>query len=235
LERDLAVGLNPKSVQTLRTDLRSPSDHLPSGLGPICPHGSSWRAGSIPAGDTRECGVVAFFALVDLLAWQDEAGVSPPSSPGLVDRITQAVLKRLLMVQDEGGRNKQFNNPLAEMMGGTVAEIPSTYRRLSPIYHVGAHRSPALLLQGSDDVFGLALGVQRLHECLCAAGVPSAPLELPHTEHGLDLLLAHVSPTTRAATSGVEHSLHGWDEEWNVGEEIQVRDRGVYRIIRRGV
>jgi acetyl esterase/lipase len=112
------------------------------------------------------------------------------------------------MIQNEGDRDKQFDSFVAEMLGGTAAEIPETYRLLSPIYHVGTHCPPTLLLQGSDDVFGLAPGVRRLHESLRAAGVPSALLEFPHTEHGFDLLLPQISPATRAATRGVEQFLN---------------------------
>ena len=158
-------------------------------------------------GDTSVHGVVAFYPPVDLLGLQDQGGDSAPSSSGLVDRISQAVLNRLFMIQNEGDPDKQFDNFVAEMLGGTAAEIPDTYRLLSPIYHVGTHCPPTLLLQGSDDVFGLAPGVRRLHERLRAAGVPSALLEFPHTEHGFDLLLPRISPMTRAATRGVEQFL----------------------------
>jgi acetyl esterase/lipase len=159
------------------------------------------------AGDTSVRGVVAFYPPVDLLAMEEGGSVSPPSSPGLLDRIGQAMLKRLFAMQDEGGHEKQFDNFFAEMVGGTAAEIPDTYRLLSPIYHVGAHCPPTLLLQGSDDVFGLAPAVRRLHECLQAAGVPSALLEFPHTEHGFDLLLPQIAPAARAATRAVERFL----------------------------
>jgi acetyl esterase/lipase len=159
------------------------------------------------AGDTSVHAVVAFYPPVDLLALEDESGGSPPSSPGLTDRLAQAMLARLFGVQDDGDRKTQAFDLLTEMLGGTAAEIPDTYRLLSPIYHVGAHCPPTLLLQGSDDLFGLAPPVRRLHGRLRAAGVPSALLEFPHTEHAFDLLLPHISPTARAATRGVEQFL----------------------------
>ena len=158
-------------------------------------------------GDTNVHGVVAFYPPVDLLTHQDELGDRPPSSPGLAERITQAILNRLFRVQDESGRQSQSFDLLTEMLGGTAAETPDTYRLLSPIYHVGAHCPPTLLLQGSDDVFGLAPAVRRLHECLRAAGVPSVLLEFPHTDHAFDLILPHISPTARAATRAVEQFL----------------------------
>jgi len=160
-------------------------------------------------GDTSVCGVVAFYPPVDLLAWADEAGDGLPSSPGVVDRAVQALLSRLFRIGDGPGREEPSNNFLPEMLGGTPAEIPDAYRLLSPIYHVGAHCPPTLLLQGSDDVFALTPAVRRLHERLRTAGVPSALLEFPHTEHGFDLLLPQVSPTARAATRAVVRFLAG--------------------------
>jgi acetyl esterase/lipase len=197
-----AYGVNPDRVVLMGG---SAGAHLAL-LAAYTPGNPAFRPAGA-AGDTSVRAVVAFYPPVDLLALQDEAGDSLPSSPGLADRIAQAMLKRLFRVQDERGRKKQSFDLLTEMLGGTAAEIPSTYRLLSPIYHVGAHCPPTLLLQGSDDVFGLAPAVRRLHECLRAAGVPSALLEFPHTEHGFDLLLPHISPTARAATRGVEQFL----------------------------
>jgi acetyl esterase/lipase len=158
-------------------------------------------------GDTSVHGVIAFYPPVDLLACQDEASSSRPPSPGLVDRIAEAILQRLFEVKDGDGGKWQVDSFFPEMLGGTAAEIPDTYRLLSPIYHVGAHCPPTLLLQGSDDVFGLTSGVRRLDERLRAAGVPSVLLEFPHTEHGFDLLLPEISPPARAATRAVEQFL----------------------------
>ena len=158
-------------------------------------------------GDTGVQGVIAFYPPVDLLGWQDEASYTQPPSPGLLERAAQGMLKRLFEIDDANGREWQVDSFLPEMLGGTAAEIPDTYRLLSPIYHVGAHCPPTLLLQGSDDVFGLTPGVRRLDERLRAAGVPSVLLEFPHTEHGFDLILPEISPSARAATRAVEQFL----------------------------
>jgi acetyl esterase/lipase len=201
-ENGPAYGVNPDRIVLMGG---SAGAHLALLAAYTPGHPAFWPAGA--AGDTSVRGVVAFYPPVDLLAMQEEGSVNPPSSPGLADRIAQAMLKRLFMMRDEGDHKGQFDNFLAEMLGGTAAEIPDTYRLLSPIYHVGAHCPPTLLLQGSDDVFRLAPAVRRLHERLCAAGVSSALLEFPHTEHGFDLLLPQISPAARAATRGVEQFL----------------------------
>jgi acetyl esterase/lipase len=163
-----------------------------------------WPAGT--GGDTSVRGVVAFYPPVDLLELDDQAREALPSSPGPADRLAQAMLNRLFGARNDGGE-RWLDNLVAEMLGGSAAELPEPYRLLSPIYHAGAHCPPTLLLQGSDDLFGLAPAVRRLHERLCAVGVPAVLLEFPHTEHGFDLLLPQISPTGRAAARGVEHFL----------------------------
>lgn len=169
----------------------------------------AFRPGGVTghASDTRVHGVVAFYPPVDLLALENEGRDSAPSSPSSIDGIAEVMFKTVFNVQDEAGDKKPFDRFLADMLGGSAAAVPDTYRLLSPIYHVGPHCPPTLLLQGSDDVFRLAPSVRRLHECLREAGVPSALLEFPHTEHGFDLLLPHISPAARAATRSVERFL----------------------------
>jgi acetyl esterase/lipase len=213
-ENGPAYGVNPDGVVLMGG---SAGAHLAL-LAAYTPGHPAFRTAGA-ADDTSVRGAVAFYPPVDLLTLQDKASVSPSPSPGLADRISEAILKRLFQVQDKGGGREQSFDLLTEMLGGTAAEIPDTYRLLSPIYHVGAHCPPTLLLQGSDDVFGLAPAVRRLHECLSAAGVPAALLEFPHTEHGFDLLLPQISPTARAATRGVEQFL-----AWLVSDPLAVSD-----------
>ncbi len=155
------------------------------------------------AGDTSVRGVVAFYPPVDLLSMNDE-DKAMPSSPAIVDRLGRDMMKRFFRTQDASGDHRHYDHFLAEMLGGKVEDIPDTYRLLSPIYHVGPHCPPTLLIQGSDDVFGLAHGARRLHQSLGAAGAPSVMLEFPHTEHAFDLILPHISPTAQRSTRGVE-------------------------------
>ena len=116
-------------------------------------------------------------------------------------------LLRLSGLVPPGTPIESAGNYVAHLLGAEPSERIDLYQQLSPAARVGPHCPPTLLLQGSDDVFGLAPGVRRLHESLRSAGVPSALLEFPHTEHGFDLLLPHISPATRTATHGVEQFL----------------------------
>ena len=156
------------------------------------------------SGDTSVRGVVAFYPPVDLAAMQGESG---GDSSRQLDRVSRAVAEQLFAIRDEAGRRRVSADILAEMLGGSPAEVPDTYRLLSPSAYAGAGSPPTLLLQGTDDVFGMAPDVRRMHESLCAAGVPAVLLEFPHTEHAFDIILPAISPVSRASTRAVERFL----------------------------
>jgi acetyl esterase/lipase len=154
--------------------------------------------------DTGVRGVIAFYPPVDLLMHSGEGGESYRLASGPLDRLVDRMLKAIFLIKPgEDAEEIHFENMIAQMLGGTADEIPETYELLSPIRHVCSVCPPTLLLQGSDDVFGLAPAVRRLHEALRAAGSPSVLIEFPHTEHGFDLLLPGMSPMARAATRAV--------------------------------
>lgn len=102
---------------------------------------------------------------------------------------------------------EQTRNYIAELLGAEPADDPDLYQRLSPLGHVGSHCPPTLLLQGTADIFGMGPSVQRLHQALQAAGVPSVLVEFPHTDHAFDLVLPQVSPAAQAAVYDVERFL----------------------------
>lgn len=94
-----------------------------------------------------------------------------------------------------------------DILGGTPDEIPEVYQLCSPIEHINQACPPTLLIQDSDDVFGLTPHVRRLQQLLEEAGVPVVYLEYPHTEHGFDLILPQISPVAQAATREVQRFL----------------------------
>ena len=160
------------------------------------------------AGDTSVRGVVAFYPPVDFLTLSLQGGQRVASSPGFLDKAASGLMNRLFLLHAEDveakvGQKVDFDHFVAALLGGSAAEMPEIYRLLSPLYHVGDHCPPTLLLHGSDDVFGLTPGVRRLHQVLQETGVPAVLVEFPHTEHGFDLILPQVSPVARAATQDV--------------------------------
>ncbi|HSJ58266.1 MAG TPA: alpha/beta hydrolase [Anaerolineae bacterium] len=160
------------------------------------------------AGDTAVHSVVAFYPPVDFLDTSFQGGQDAPAAHGGLDRVGRGMMKRLFSldaedVEDKVGRHVGFDDFMTALLGGSPDEIPDTYRLLSPIYHVGDHCPPTLLVHGSDDVFGLTPGVHRLHRALQEVDVPVVLVEFPHTDHGFDLILPQISPVAMAATRDV--------------------------------
>jgi acetyl esterase/lipase len=160
--------------------------------------------------------VIAFYPPVDFIEMHTRTQETIAAAVGPLDEAALGMMGRLFMLHDlaagrdgraEAGPEVDMGNLIARILGGEPDDVPDTYRLLSPIFHVGPHCPPTLLLQGSDDVFELAPAVRRLHAGLQAAGVPSVLVEFPHTEHGFDLIFPRVSPLARAATRDVERFL----------------------------
>jgi acetyl esterase/lipase len=163
-------------------------------------------------GDTRVCGVVAFYPPVDLAELQSPLEqYTQRSTPSLLEQAADGMMHAVFQLPESqaAAGEDQTSRPdiISEMLGGRAAEIPETYRLLSPIAHVSPACPPTLLLQGADDVFDLAPGVRALHARLKGVGVPVVWVEFPHTDHGFDLLAPQVSPVAQAATYDVERFL----------------------------
>lgn len=98
-------------------------------------------------------------------------------------------------------------NILPNIVGGTPEEKLEEFHFGSPIYHIGEHCPPTLLLQGSHDFAGMHPDVYRFNQALNEAGVPSLLVEFSNTEHAFDILSPKWSPATQAATYDVERFL----------------------------
>jgi len=162
--------------------------------------------------DTSVCGVIAYYPPVDLIALQTPfEEYAQQSTPKLLEKVADGMMQaifRLDNVEKAESQGKETRyNMIAEMLGGTVDEIPETYKLLSPIHHVNSDCPPTLLLHGADDVFGLTPGVRQLQAKLEEANVPVVWVEFPHTEHGFDLLAPQISPVAQAATYDAERFL----------------------------
>lgn len=164
------------------------------------------------AGDTSVHGVVAFYPPVDFVDASFQGGPDAQAAHRRLDRVGRGMMSRLFLldaedVEDKVGRQVGFEGFVTALLGGGPDEIPETYRLLSPIYHVGDHCPPTLLLHGSEDVFDLTPGVHRVYHALREADVPAILVEFPYTDHGFDLILPQISPVARAATREVVRFL----------------------------
>jgi acetyl esterase/lipase len=164
-------------------------------------------------GDASVRGVIAFYPPVCFPELQElRHDINLRREDGLRaslnERVTNALLGRLLATQDGDSEcESTYRDFLPALLGGDPGEESGPYEVLSPIFHVGAHCPPALLLQGTDDIFVLAPAVRRTHRKLLQACAGSILVEFPYTEHAFDLVLPRVSPVAQAATYDVERFL----------------------------
>ncbi len=163
-------------------------------------------------GDDSVRGVVAFYPPTDFTALhqplaQAQSEEETPS-PDPLDRLSEAFFGLIFKLHgNDLDCEVSFRDFIPAIMGGGPDEIPETYQLLSPVHHVSPHCPPTLLLQGTDDIFGLAPAVRRLQRELRGASATSILVEFPHTEHAFDLVLPQVSPLAQAATYDVERFL----------------------------
>jgi acetyl esterase/lipase len=163
-------------------------------------------------GDDSVRGVVAFYPPTDFTALHEPPAQAQPgeeiSSSDPLDRLSEACFGLIFNLHgNDLDCDVSFRDFIPAILGGRPDEIPDTYRLLSPVHHVDPHCPPTLLLQGTDDIFGLAPAVRRLQRELQGAGATSILVEFPHAEHAFDLVLPQVSPLAQAATYDVERFL----------------------------
>ena len=163
--------------------------------------------------DTGVRGVISYYGLADLEATYRHFKENFQNYLGENTRIGRAIIpwwERQSQQTRLLGESAHLVLPadlVPSVMGGTAEELPDLYRLGSPIHHVDSDCPPTLLVQGAHDFAGMAPQVRQLHATLKNAGVSSVLLELPHTEHGFDLLSPRLSPATRAAIYDTERFL----------------------------
>lgn len=160
---------------------------------------------------TAVCGVIDFYGPADLLAiYHDVDVVSQRLQRRKRIRPYGFVVETLLQwvgLLPARTPIERASNLVGELVANAPGEGRERFDRMSPMSHVGPHCPPTLLLQGMDDIFGLAPSTWQLHRKLRAAGVPSILVEFPQTEHSFDLALPWISPAAQAATWDVERFL----------------------------
>jgi len=152
-------------------------------------------------GDTAVRGVISYYGVSDLAAMHMTLATVPYALG------TEEMLARTGFVV-QGAPPIHARDMIRSLLGGTPEEQPDLCRLGSPIYHVGPHCPPTLLLHGAHDS-GPDPAVQsgRVHAALRAAGVPSVYVELAESEHAFDLLSTRISPGFQAALHDVERFL----------------------------
>jgi acetyl esterase/lipase len=164
--------------------------------------------------DTSVRAVISFYGPTDLKHQHEYLTSSFTRYPSSNTRTGRAVLslwenwgKRSRLVPSHGGFVEPHNF-LPNIIGGTPEEKLEEFQLGSPLYHIGEHCPPTLLLQGTHDFAGMHSDVCRFHQALQEAGVPAILVEFPNTEHAFDILSPSRSPASQAATYDVERFLH---------------------------
>jgi acetyl esterase/lipase len=164
--------------------------------------------------DTSVRAVISFYGPADLIHQHDYLRSSFKKFP---DGSTRAG-RVLVSVWERWGKRSRFvpsyggfvepRNILPNVVGGTPEEKLEEFRLGSPLYHIGKHCPPTLLLQGTHDFAGIYPDACRFHRALQEAGVPAILVEFPNTEHAFDILFPSRSPSTQAAIYDVERFLY---------------------------
>jgi acetyl esterase/lipase len=177
-----------------------------------------------PTADMSVRAVVSMFGMTDLDAFFQEYGRSTRKQPETSAQITDDLRPRIhdkTWLDRFMTRSRAFpayrhaNMPggallLVYLLGGTLKEIPEAYRQASPLAHVGAQCPPTLQIFDANDFIIDASHGRRLHQALCAAGVPSVYIEIPETVHGFDQyfgVVRRVAPAAQSATYDLERFL----------------------------
>jgi acetyl esterase/lipase len=96
---------------------------------------------------------------------------------------------------------------MIRLIGGSPAEVPEIYELVSPINYIRPGGPATLLFQGAHDYLLPVGATRKLHRQLLAAGIPSAYIELPQTEHTFDQFLPEISPPAQVALYDLERFL----------------------------
>ncbi len=154
------------------------------------------------AGDTSVRGVVSYYGPPDLAALHDDiqqrfTGRLPED---LVD-----VFHRLL--KKVGQHGDSLARGIAAIIGGTPAELPDTYRLISPISHVQRNCPPTLLFQGTHDLMVDYRDVHCFYKKLRRAGAPVIYVSLPGCDHSFESIFPRWSPAAQTAAYYTERFL----------------------------
>lgn len=103
------------------------------------------------------------------------------------------------------------------LMGASPEDAPEAYAQASPIYHVGAHCPPTLLLHGeADTVTECKIQSEILAEEVRLAGGTAVCITYPQTQHAMELVFPRLAPVAQAHLYEIERFL-AWLQTQTVG------------------
>ncbi len=154
--------------------------------------------------DTAVCGVISYYGISDLTTAHIRLQLAPGMSH-LTDTL-EPIFKRYRLLPDYG-KLVDSGKEIASFLRCQPEENPALYRLGSPLYQVGAHCPPTLLINGAHDFAVDVTQHGRLAAALRQAHIPVIHRELPYTDHAFDLFLPQWNPATHTAWYDTERFL----------------------------
>jgi acetyl esterase/lipase len=167
-------------------------------LGAYTPNHSDFTPEELKDVDLSVCGMVAYYAPVDLAAgyipWRKANPNSDLPAPPIGTKI-------------ESREAFKYAGRMDILLGGSPEEVPDKYKMAAPITHVHSETPPTLLFQGATDVLVPVKPTEALYSKLIQAGVPAVMVIFPTTEHMFDFMFPQFSPPAQSALYDVDRFL----------------------------
>ncbi len=153
-------------------------------------------------GDLSVRGVISYYGPTDMITMYDqmEARFGP-----YANKRVSLELQNLL--EARGYKGKALVEGLPGFVGGTPAELPDIYRHISPMYYVGPHCPPTLLVHGTHDFLIDYHYSEQLYNALRLAGVPTVFITMPGCDHTFEAIFPRISPSSQTVAYYVERFL----------------------------
>jgi acetyl esterase/lipase len=148
---------------------------------------------------------ISFYGVMDLRSLYDVAQSIYQHSRPYLGALEGALRTAGMLAADDALISP--DTIMRNLLGCLPDEDPESYRQMSPLYRVGSHCPPTLLLHGEADSLVPVAQVRQMQQALCDAGVQSVFLEVPDADHGFDLILPQASPPAQITLYAVERFM----------------------------
>ncbi len=155
-----------------------------------------------PQGDVSVRGVISLYGPTDMITMYEQ--MEKRFAPYANKRVS-VELQNLL--ETHGYKGKALVEGLPGFVGGTPAELPEIYRLISPMYYVGSHCPPTLLVHGAHDFLVDYHYSEQLYYALRLAGVPTVFITMPGCDHTFEAIFPRISPSAQTVAYYVERFL----------------------------